>query len=57
MQAGIEFLFWCLVFSLVLIVWALAEFSERKEKEVLPAPRMDCIKRGGRDYWKVKVIK
>lgn len=55
MNAGIEFLFWLLFFGFILLVWLLAEVVERKEKEVLPAPRMDCIARGGKDHWLVTV--
>lgn len=57
MPAGIEMLFWMIFGGFILICWLLAEVCERKEKDLLPAPRMDCIARGGKDHWLVSDVK
>lgn len=57
MSGGVEYLFWCGVFAAILILWAIVELCAHDDNDLLPAPRCDCIARGGKDHWLVTDVK
>jgi Na+-transporting methylmalonyl-CoA/oxaloacetate decarboxylase gamma subunit len=54
MNAGVEYLFWMLLFALIIICWVISEIVEHfKPEEPLPKPAMQCVDRGPVESWEV----